>query len=73
VDHWTFWHLETRIVLRKDVSEELYRLQKFVRAQVLIADDQDRVIDESPVQALPDCVIDGPSEIDAADFGAGMQ
>src|SRR6266478_1333126 len=33
VDHWTFRYLETRIVLRKDVPEQLHRLQKFWRAQ----------------------------------------
>ena len=68
VDHGTTRHLEARIMLWKYVPEQLHRLQKFRRAQFLIADDQDGVIDESPIHALADCIIDGPSQIDAADF-----
>src|SRR5277367_667005 len=71
VDHWAFWHLETRIVLRKDVPEKLHRLRKIGRAQVLTADDQNRVINKNAVQVHPDSLIDGPPEIDAADLGAG--
>ena len=73
VNHWAFRHLETRIVLRKYVPEQPHRLQEFGRAQVLIADHQHRAINKNAVQVRPGCFIDGPSEIDAADFGASVR
>jgi len=70
VDGGTIRHREARIVLRKYLTEQFHRLQKLRRAERLVANAKNGVIDEGLVQSRAGGVVDGLSQIDAADLGA---
>jgi hypothetical protein len=72
VDHRTFRHREAGIVLRKHLAEVLHRRQELVRVELLIADDQDRVIDKGPVETRAQPIVERPAQIDAAHLDAGV-
>ncbi len=72
MDGGTFRHGEARIVLWEDFTEQLHRLEELWGAELLVADAKYGVIDEGLVQRRAGCVIDGLTQIDAADLGPGV-
>ena len=60
-------------MLRENLAENPHGLQKFRRAQLLIADRQHGMVFEGAVEAGARRFIDRPAQVEAADLGAGMR
>jgi hypothetical protein len=61
------------IVLREDFTEELHRLQKLRRVELLSANYEHRVIREGVVKVGADRLFNGLAQVNAADFGTSMR
>ena len=73
VDERTLGQRKAGIVLREDFSEELHRLQKLRRAELLIANGEHRMIREGLIQGRARCLVNGLAQVNAADFRSGMR
>ena len=60
-------------MLRENLSENLHGLEKFRRAQLLIADYQHRMIFEGAVKGYVRRCVNRPAQVQPADLGAGVR
>ena len=72
VDLRTFRDREARIMLRKDLAEDLHRLEKLWSVEALVADRNHRVVEKSLIEPDAGFFIDWTTDIEAGNLGAGM-
>jgi hypothetical protein len=72
VDLRTFGDGEARIVLQKDLVEDLHRFQKLRGLQLLAADRNHGVVEKGLIQLFAGLLIDRTAEINVGNLGAGM-
>ena len=66
MDLRTLRQREARVVLREHLAEQLHRGEQLRRGQMLVAEHQNRMLDEGAVQPIAQGRIDRLRQIDAA-------
>ncbi len=61
------------LVVRLQLAPHLHRLQEILGPVFLVAHDEDMVRREGAVERCPGLRVERPGQVDAADFGSGMQ